>query len=65
MADLLRAKGLYWITLGKEKEPTDDENKFKWVNRNDKVRGLIEMSISPDLRFHLQEIDHPDSLRKA
>jgi hypothetical protein len=65
MADLLRSKGLYWITLGKEKEPIDDENKVKWVNRNDEARGLIEMSISPDLRFHLQEIDDPDSLRKA
>ena len=29
MEDLLRSKGLYRITLGKEKEPTDDENKVK------------------------------------
>jgi hypothetical protein len=27
MEDLLRSKGMYQITLGKEKEPTDDENK--------------------------------------
>jgi hypothetical protein len=25
-----------------------------------KTRGLIKMSISPDLRFHLKEIDDPD-----
>jgi hypothetical protein len=60
MEDLLRSKGMYQITLGKEKEPTDDEKKVKWDNRNDEARGLIGMSISPDLRFHLQEIDDPD-----
>jgi hypothetical protein len=60
MDDLLRSKGLYQITLGNEKEPTNDENKVKWANRNDKARGLIGMYISHDLRFHLQEIDDPN-----
>jgi hypothetical protein len=60
MEDLLRSKGLYWITLGKEKEPTDDDKKSKWANRSDEARGLIRMSISPDLRYHLQEIDDPE-----
>jgi hypothetical protein len=49
MEDLLRSKGLYRITLGKEKEPTD-------ANRSDEARGLIRMSISLDLKFHLKEI---------
>jgi hypothetical protein len=53
MEDLLRSKGLYQITLGKEKEPTDVDKKFKWDNRSDEACGLIKMSISPDLRFHL------------
>jgi hypothetical protein len=57
LEDLLRSKGLYRITLGKEKAPTNDDNKSKWDNRNDKAQGLIGMSISPDLRYHLQEID--------
>jgi hypothetical protein len=35
MEDLLRSKGLYRITLGKEKEPTYDDKKFKWANRTD------------------------------
>jgi hypothetical protein len=60
MDDLLRSKGLYRITLGKEKEPTDVDKKFKWANRSEKSLGLIRMSISPDLRFHLKEIDDPD-----
>jgi transposase InsO family protein len=59
MEDLLRSKGLYQITLGKETTPTDVDKKVKWDNRNDEACGLIRMSISPDLRFHLQSIDQP------
>jgi hypothetical protein len=57
MEDLLRSRDLYRITLGKEKEPIDDDKKFKWDNRSDKTHGLIRMSISLDLRFHHKEID--------
>ena len=60
MEDILRSKGMYQITLGKETTPTDDDKKSKWDNRNDKARGLIWMSISPNLRYHLQEIDDPE-----
>jgi hypothetical protein len=59
MEDLLGSKALYRITLGKETAPTDADKKAKWDNRNDKARGLIGMSISLDLRFHLQSIDQP------
>jgi hypothetical protein len=59
MEDLLRSKGLYRINLGKETTPTDDDKKEKWDNRNDQERGLIRMSISLDLSFHLQSIDKP------
>ena len=58
MEDLLRSKGLYRITLGKETTPTDADKKFKWDNRNDEAHGLIRMSISPDLRSH-HSIDWP------
>jgi hypothetical protein len=37
MEDLLRSKGLYQITLGKEEEPTDDDKYAKWINRNDEA----------------------------
>jgi hypothetical protein len=59
MEDLLRSKGLYRITLGKEKAPIDVDKKAKWDNRNDEAHGLIRISISPDLRYHLQDIDEP------
>jgi hypothetical protein len=63
--DLLRSKGLYHITLGKETTPTDVDKKFKWDDRNDGARGLIEMYISHDLRFHLQSINqHKESWDK-
>jgi hypothetical protein len=55
----LRSKGLYRITLRKETTPIDVDKKVKWDNRNDEPHGLIKMSISPDLRFHLQSIDKP------
>jgi hypothetical protein len=57
MEDLLRSKVLYYITLGKETTPTDADTKVKWDNMNEETCGLIRMSISPDLKFHLQSID--------
>jgi hypothetical protein len=61
MEDLLRSKDLYQITMGKETTPTDDDKKAKWDNMNDEARGLIGMSISLDLRYHLQGIDDPEA----
>jgi hypothetical protein len=46
--------------LGKEKSPTDVENKSKWDSKNDEECGLIKISISPYLQFHLQGIDDLD-----
>jgi hypothetical protein len=60
MEDVLRSKGLYQISLGKEIEPTNDENKFKWDNKSDEASVLIKMFISPNLMFHLQGIHAPD-----
>jgi hypothetical protein len=41
------------------------KKKSKWVNKNEKTRGLIKISISHDLRFHLQGInDLGDALTK-
>ena len=59
MEDLLRSKGLYRITLGTQTAPDDEENIAKWDNKNDQAHGLIGMSISPYLRFHLEGEDSP------
>jgi hypothetical protein len=58
MEDLLRSKGIYIITLGINIAPDDDEKKHKW-EKNDQARGLIEMSIFSDLKFHLEAEDSP------
>ena len=51
---------IFRITSGKETEPIDDDKKIKWTNRCDEARGLIRMSISTDLRFHISGIDELD-----
>ena len=58
--DVLQSRGLFIITLGKETEPTDDDKKIKWANICDEACGLIGMSISTNLRFHIYGIDEPD-----
>ena len=60
MEDVLRSRGLFRITLGKEREPIDDDKKIKWANWCDESCGLIGMSISTDLWFHISGIDEPD-----
>ena len=65
MEDVLRSRGLFRITSGKERglfritsgketEPTDDDKKIKWANRCDEAHGLIGMSISTGLRFYIE-----------
>ena len=57
--DLLRSQMIYRKTLGK-KTVLDDEKKIaKWDKKNDQAHGLIGMSISPNLRFHLDGLDSP------
>jgi hypothetical protein len=46
--------------LGKKEETINDDKYVKWINRNEESRGLIKMSISHDLRFHLQGLDAPN-----
>ena len=60
MEDVLRSMGLFRITSGKDTESTDDDKIIKWENRCDEAYGLIGMSISTDLRFHISGIDELD-----
>ena len=59
MVDILRSKGIYRIAIGQETKPTDGEKAAKWENKKDQAQGLIGMSISQDLRFHILDIDTP------
>jgi len=62
--DLLRSKGLYRIALGQETKPKDENKAAKWENRQDQACGLIGMSSSLDLIFHIAELDNPNEAMK-
>ena len=62
--DLLRNKGLYRIVSGQESKPKDEDKQAKWENKQDQTHGLIGMSISPNLRFHIAELDTPNEAMK-
>ena len=53
MEILLREKGLYRVTMATEVEPNAAAEKIKWHNRRDEAYGLLCLSISRDLLFHL------------
>ena len=53
MEILLRAKGLYRVTMETQVEPNAAAEKIKWHNRRDEAYGLLCLSISRDLLFHL------------
>ena len=50
---LLRAKDLYRVTMKTKAEPNAAAEKIKWHNRRDEAYGLLCLSISRDLLFHL------------
>ena len=53
MEILLRVKGLYRVTMVTEAEPNAVAEKIKWHNRRDEAYGLLCLSISRDLLFHI------------
>ena len=53
MEILLREKCIYRVTMKTKAEPNTAANKIKWHNRRDEVYGLMCLSISRDLLFHL------------
>ena len=57
MIYLLRSKGLYRIATRQETKPTDGDKAAKWENKQDKSWGLIGISITQGLWFHILEID--------
>ena len=64
MVDILRIKEIYSIAIGVETKPSDDDKVAKWENKQDEAQGLIGMSITQDLWFHILEIDTPDEALK-
>ena len=62
MEILLRVKGLYRLTMAIESEPNAATKKIKWHNMRDEAYGLLCLSISRDLLFHLNGLTSPNEL---
>ena len=58
----MRSKGLYKVTTETEDEPNVAIEKIKWHNMRDEVYGLLCLSISRDLLFHLDGITSPNEV---
>ena len=62
MEILFRAKGLYRVTMETKAEPNPAVEKIKWHNRRDEAYGLLCLSISRDLLFHLDSLTSPNEV---
>src|SRR6267154_2201626 len=62
MEILLREKGLYRVTMATEAKPNAATEKIKWHNQRDEAYGLLCLSISRDLLFHLNGLTSPDQV---
>ena len=58
----MRAKGLYRVTMATEVEPNAVAEKIKWHNKRDDAYGLLCLSISTDLLFHIDELTSPNEV---
>ena len=56
----LRAKGLYRVTMGIEVEPNSAVEKAKYFNRLDEAFGLLCLSISREILFHIDSWKTPN-----
>ena len=62
MEILLRVKCLYKVTMATKAEPNAAIEKIKWHNRRGEAYGLLCLSISRDLLFHLDGLTSPNEL---
>ena len=62
MEILFRVKSLYRVTMETEAEPNVATEKIKWHNKRDEAYGLLCLSISRDLLFHLDGLLSPNEV---
>ena len=58
----MREKGLYKVTMATEAETNAVVEKIKWNNKRDEAYGLLCLSISRDLLFHLDSLTSPNEV---
>ena len=62
MEILLRSKGLYRVTMATKAKSNAATEKIKWHNRRDEAYGLLCLTISRDLLFHLDSLTSPNEV---
>ena len=62
MEILLREKGLYRVTMETKAELNAVAKKIKWHNRRDEAYGILCLSISTNLLFHLDALKSPNEV---
>ena len=62
MEILLREKCLHRVTMAIEVEPNAAAEKIKWHNKRDEAYGLLCLSISRNLVFHLDGLTSPNEV---
>ena len=62
MEILLIEKGIYRVNMVIESEPNAAAKKIKWHNRRDEAYGLLCLSISRDLLFHIDSLKYPNEV---
>ena len=62
MEILLRVKCFYRFTMATEVYPNAAAGKIKWHNRKDEAYGLLCLSISRDLLFHINSLTSPNEV---
>ena len=62
MEIVLRVKGIYKVTMATKAYPNVAAEKIKWHNRRDEAYGLLCLSISRDLLFHLDSLTSPNEV---
>ena len=58
----MKEKFLYRVTMETEVEPNVAIEKIKWHNRRDEAYGLLCLSISRDLCFHIDGLTSPNEV---
>ena len=62
MEIFLRYKSIYRVTRAIDVEPNVAAEKIKWHNRRDEAYGILCLSISRDLLFHLDALTSPNEV---
>ena len=58
----LCARGLYWVTMDTEEDPTHVIDKARFLNKKDEAFSFLCLTISKDLLFHLSGLKTPKEI---